>query len=1759
MVKLSVRSFFASCDHRNILFVKGFFMENVATARSQHTRLLAAILSLVTVLSVALLCLSLFGGAKSSATGKGVSCDLNENGVPYLQIVSKNVEYGDYMHIAYAVQYSDDFVGEDAEFDVSDIRMAFWNGGQSDYTLENANNIRYYSAPANVTPPAEYPNSKVFLSDDIPAKCIVDTIYARAYIEADNGVVYYSNVCKYSVLQYVYDRYEYLDSQDPTTPEAIAKAEAQRELYDRILAYGAAAQNIFDYKQDKLAIGDYVEITAVGAVMDDGMSRGLYCIGDEITLSAKPPMEGAHVSYWTGADGQIIARDTDTLVFTVDESFPVRSTVTAVYDLPTTVTVIGGSGSGEYRFGDSYTIAASSSEHFAYWLVNGARSYDGMPTVTVSVSDILGGRLTYEAVYYQPTVVTVIGGSGSGSYYYGESYTLTAKAVSGKTFSHWLVNGSQRLESDGITVTVDSELASEITYEAIYVNGVGAHFEDIPVSDDYITKTSPAHSGGYTAYYNAATEERHGTVAANPDRSGINTSETVLCSTKNSAVDGGSLWVYTDEPMKGEEWYVFDADIYVEPTADNTVIAQIGFGKDTNYFYRLELRVQSGKILIYDYNADGMGGGRNFLGAVAAFNEWFHIQVKYTAGDGITVDPSKFNYNDAGQVTNRKDAITSNDARAYVYMNGECYSRSSNIWDYSATNSSQRLTDTFSSVHFYSLKSERTTMYVDNVVLTTEAVDESGISYKNTYTIPDNNSGFENRYQIADVVIGTAATDALREMDADLFGQDIYLWLARLYDQKTGAFYYSNSARDNYGFLPDIESTRQALTILYRLGLSSSSNGNSILTAEEQAKLGAWAQLCQSGRDGYYYHPQWGTDIGDSRKGRDLGNFTTVLNDQALGEELYDGANYRLSGFSAAYADLAGYTAKQIYAAPATAMVMSLSRSTRAAVAIAVSSVVEDDEYLPETSNTHLQSEEAFRQYLDERWISHKYNSYSFGNYITSQNTQVKAAGLGHVIIDYLNNIMHGVQTELEERALDAYYADKYGVDKSALDEATSYRDARADGTVAGMNAADAAIATERAAFRAKVSAIAGYKAPTDAELAEIVKDAGTGLWETTVDGRTISGLLKISGIYNHHGAEIPYVDKTMASAISVLMMDVEDYKAEEGGITYIYNPPNAISNLLNNIKNYGANENAEIRSAAYALLQNNAEQIIIKTHEKLKLYAKDDGGFGYHIEKSAVTSQGEPAAVSGKKESDVNGTGLAIGTRNALISIFSLSTIKLLPSGSNEVYLNENGEQLVFDSHVECFRYVLENHSTDKDVKSVGIYDFESVTTMDEVESKYEITYSGEENRSTIATIEKNGVTSNKALFYSVENLNNSKGAHVYFSSAASASNVNYYSVEFDMYDDGSGSTKGAYEIFFQYNDTSFLKILCNKDSNGLYFRNQYKYDQAGNSVAQSNEPQNQIQRFREKEWMHVSIKYYPDATASDGSYAPYGVLEVTQGSTSYTLTFTNTWGKADQRGKFDRFDMYASYEKYGNVYIDDIRVTNYTDGGEGLGSYHFDDATDLGTLPQLQLYGNTTAISANREAGTSDKHLALTSAQDGSIALRIAGSAEKGYYNFNEIQLDMRFDEYSVGDTGSFAVADDAGDAIFTIGYEIIAVSIDGKLYDSVRFFEATSGATLLAGQYAPNLENEGVTVAPLDYVITPDEWITLRLEYHYDMSTPTLYLTAKYTDASGLVDAKGAILEGLTAKGVAAEMSSLYIDSEADRLSIDDLYVRRVYNVK
>lgn len=119
--------------------------------------------------------------------------------------------------------------------------------------------------------------------------------------------------------------------------------------------------------------------------------------------------------------------------------------------------------------------------------------------------------------------------------------------------------------------------------------------------------------------------------------------------------------------------------------------------------------------------------------------------------------------------------------------------------------------------------------------------------------------------------IGKEAVKELRTL-MDGYSEENYIWMANLWDKEVGGFYYSNSARDNDGFLPDIESTMQILRCVDGIGLLSSLGGiNKALPDDIKKALLKFTKEMQSPEDGYFYHKQWGKDVKINRRGRDLG------------------------------------------------------------------------------------------------------------------------------------------------------------------------------------------------------------------------------------------------------------------------------------------------------------------------------------------------------------------------------------------------------------------------------------------------------------------------------------------------------------------------------------------------------------------------------------------------------------------------------------------------------------------------------------------------------------------------------------------------------------------------------------------------------------------------------------------------------------------------------------------------------------------------
>ena len=175
-----------------------------------------------------------------------------------------------------------------------------------------------------------------------------------------------------------------------------------------------------------------------------------------------------------------------------------------------------------------------------------------------------------------------------------------------------------------------------------------------------------------------------------------------------------------------------------------------------------------------------------------------------------------------------------------------------------------------------------------------------------------------------------------------------------------GGFYYSNSARDTDGYEIDLESTIQAMSF-------ASSSGMLKSMAEFDRQIGldaaAFAKSLQSLTDGYFYHPQWGSAITDSRKGRDLDWATKLL------------TNFGVKPFVNTPSGLQGELGLP------TGFTDRLSASRSAAVSRAVAAA----QVWPE----HLSTLSAFLEYLDSFDLATK--SYSAGNTLTAQASQILA------------------------------------------------------------------------------------------------------------------------------------------------------------------------------------------------------------------------------------------------------------------------------------------------------------------------------------------------------------------------------------------------------------------------------------------------------------------------------------------------------------------------------------------------------------------------------------------------------------------------------------------------------------------------------------------------------------------------------------------------------------------------------------------------
>ena len=236
------------------------------------------------VVILATIVIALVGALAISGTSSNKNQALATNEPPTLTLVAKNLSYADSNYVLYAI-------GHKGIENVNSVQMLFWKEGQTSYLKGTESYAKTNSGTATV----KGQSCVIFYSNGIAAKEMADNIYARAYVEVNN-VGYYSDLVKYSVLEYVCEM-----------REAGGLSTAQENAFTALLNYGASIQTLLNYKTNRLANANFNKITVVNGTLADATTSGRYINEEKITITANEPEEGMQFVNWTDKDGVEVA------------------------------------------------------------------------------------------------------------------------------------------------------------------------------------------------------------------------------------------------------------------------------------------------------------------------------------------------------------------------------------------------------------------------------------------------------------------------------------------------------------------------------------------------------------------------------------------------------------------------------------------------------------------------------------------------------------------------------------------------------------------------------------------------------------------------------------------------------------------------------------------------------------------------------------------------------------------------------------------------------------------------------------------------------------------------------------------------------------------------------------------------------------------------------------------------------------------------------------------------------------------------------------------------------------------------------------------------------------------------------------------------------------------------------------------------------------------------------------------------------------
>ncbi|MBQ8311449.1 MAG: hypothetical protein IJX80_10605 [Clostridia bacterium] len=223
--------------------------------------------------------------------GVGIVTAVAETAEPTLSIDKKNLSFADKVYLLFAV----DLQGANP---TGDFGMLYWTEPQDTYEKGTEELSVKTAGSQNIGGKTYY----IFNYEKFAAKNMADEVFARAYVTVD-GTTYYSDVEKYSILEYAYTKLGYIGDA-PSTNESF------KALLTEMLSYGAEAQTYFSYNTDRLADADFYEVSVTGGTLENGFTSGLYPSGAtaEITAS-ETDAAGVPFAYWLNEKGAVISTE----------------------------------------------------------------------------------------------------------------------------------------------------------------------------------------------------------------------------------------------------------------------------------------------------------------------------------------------------------------------------------------------------------------------------------------------------------------------------------------------------------------------------------------------------------------------------------------------------------------------------------------------------------------------------------------------------------------------------------------------------------------------------------------------------------------------------------------------------------------------------------------------------------------------------------------------------------------------------------------------------------------------------------------------------------------------------------------------------------------------------------------------------------------------------------------------------------------------------------------------------------------------------------------------------------------------------------------------------------------------------------------------------------------------------------------------------------------------------------------------------------